>query len=96
MNVILNACQAMPRGGELTLDALRLRDEIRISILDTGEGMDGKMLKNLFTPFRTTKTGGTGLGLAQTYRIVNQHGGRITVMSKKSCGTRFDLYLPAA
>ena len=94
MNVISNAFQAMPQGGELTIDALRIRDEIRISILDTGEGMDRKALKNLFVPFKTTKMGGTGLGLAQTYRIITQHGGRITVESAKGRGTRFDLYLP--
>lgn len=95
MNVISNALQAMPGGGELTIDALRIRNEIRISIIDTGEGMDRKALKNLFIPFKTTKTGGTGLGLAQTYRIINEHGGRITVQSRRGRGTRFDLYLPA-
>lgn len=96
MNVMVNGCQAMPEGGELTIDALRIRNEIRISISDTGEGMDRKVLKNLFIPFKTTKNGGTGLGLAQTYRIINQHGGRVTVQSQKGQGTRFDIYLPAA
>lgn len=94
MNLLNNAYEAMPRGGRLEVDCLRNRNEIQISIQDTGNGMDKKTLNSLFIPFRTTKANGTGLGMAQAYKVVNQHGGRITVHSRKHEGTRVDVFLP--
>ena len=94
MNLLTNAYESMPGGGRLEVDCYRNRDEIQISIQDTGNGMDQKELSSLFIPFRTTKASGTGLGMAQAYKVVNQHGGRLVVHSKKHEGTRVELFLP--
>jgi two-component system, NtrC family, sensor histidine kinase HydH len=94
MNVLANAFQAMPQGGCIKIDCQDERGVVRLSIHDSGVGMNKKSLNSLFIPFKTSKAGGTGLGMAQTYKIVNQHGGKITVKSKKGEGTLVDLTLP--
>ncbi|NCC34339.1 MAG: histidine kinase [Chloroflexia bacterium] len=100
LNIILNACDAMPRGGELrvTTQMLQARPEapstIGIYIADTGVGIPAEHLPHLFEPFYTTKAQGTGLGLAISAHIVTQHGGRITVESEIGTGTVFTLFLP--
>ncbi len=98
-NLLLNAVQAMPDGGELTLDVGSLEGEgmLALCIGDTGTGIDPEHLPHIFDPFFTTKGPGegTGLGLAIAHRIVEQHGGRIKVQSKLGEGTRFCLHLPA-
>ena len=71
---------------------------MRISVMDTGVGMDKKIQAKVFDPFFTTKEGGkgTGLGLSSTYGIIKKHGGIINVQSEKGEGTTFNIYLPAS
>ena len=95
MNILVNAFQAMPNGGRLEVDCCRLNGEVRISIQDTGEGMSQKELDFLFIPFKTNKANGTGLGMAQAHKVVQQHGGRLVVHSKKRSGTRVELFVPS-
>lgn len=100
LNIILNACDAMPRGGDLrvTTQLLQARSEapatIGIYIGDTGVGIPPEHLPHLFEPFYTTKAHGTGLGLAISAHIITQHGGRITVESSPTQGTTFTILMP--
>jgi len=112
LSLYVNAAQAMPGGGELqvqtknvTLDQSYVRPYqlkpgkyIRISLTDSGVGMDEVTQKRIFDPFFTTKDmgRGTGLGLAFVYGIIKNHGGIITVFSEKGEGTTFTIYLPAS
>jgi PAS domain S-box-containing protein len=106
INIILNAIQAMPEGGELsittsTVAAVRLGDSyknaVRIDIKDTGVGIAKENLKKLFTPFFTTKEKGVGvgLGLSVVHGIIGKHNGRIDVDSSPGAGTTFTIYLEA-
>ncbi|MGH8054612.1 MAG: response regulator [Stenotrophomonas sp.] len=99
LNLALNAIQAMPDGGKLSLVAERCRDaqgneQVRIRVSDEGIGMSEATLQRLFSPFFTTKSDGTGLGLVSCHRIVDSIGGRIAVSSVLDSGTTFDLLLP--
>lgn len=104
LNLCLNAIQAMPGGGTLTLRAERSMVEadstrpageyLRIAISDTGMGMDDEVQRRLFTPFFTTKKEGTGLGLLSCKRIVENHRGLIRVTSAPGAGTTFEVLLP--
>ncbi len=95
LNLVLNAIQAMPQGGILTVESV-LRDRfIEITVSDTGIGIPGEERKKLFSPFFTTKKDGTGLGLAITYRIVQNHKGEISVASEPGKGSTFTVKLPA-
>ncbi|RYZ74124.1 MAG: hybrid sensor histidine kinase/response regulator [Lysobacteraceae bacterium] len=98
LNLCLNAVQAMPDGGTVTVSA-RQREEARgsvacISVADTGVGMDAQTLAQLFTPFFSTKSDGTGLGLVSCKRIVETYDGRIEVRSEPGRGTTFEIILP--
>lgn len=94
LNIIKNAVESMPNGGRLTVETM-LEDEcIRINITDTGEGMTAETMKNIFVPFFTTKVDGTGVGLAVSQKIVDDHGGYIKVNSSLHEGTTFSIYLP--
>ncbi len=110
LNLIINAVQAMSPDGQVAVGESRgellLRIEAvpanklhesgyRIDVIDSGPGIDASRLATIFRPYASTKPGGSGLGLATTRRIVEEHGGRIEVFSDASKGTCFSLFLPA-
>ncbi len=94
LNLVLNAVQAMPSGGDLVISAQVAGDELLLRFADTGQGIAPEALERIFNPFYTTRSEGTGLGLAITHRIVQGHGGRIEVQSRVGEGTVFTLHLP--
>jgi signal transduction histidine kinase len=94
LNLCVNARQAMPDGGELIVRAVRTGQQVEISVTDTGVGMDPDAVERCFEVYYSTKKGGTGLGLSTTRRIVEQHNGRIAVLSEKGRGTSFSIVLP--
>ena len=96
LNLLLNAEQAMPDGGEIVLQSRRDGANACVDVIDTGAGIDAPTMAILFRPFHTTKPGGTGLGLATSRKILRAHGGDITVQSEPGCGTKFTLCLPLA
>jgi signal transduction histidine kinase len=93
-NLILNAAQAMPQGGTLTISASAPDGSVVIKVSDTGVGIPNEMKGKLFKPLMTSKAKGTGLGLAVVKRIVDAHGGQITYESKVGKGTTFTITLP--
>lgn len=95
LNLMLNAEQAMPEGGELTVQACVDDGHVRLDLIDTGVGMTAEAAAQVFKPFWTTKPGGNGLGLPTTKRIVEGHGGMIEVQSEPGHGTKFTVRLPA-
>ena len=110
-NLFINAADAMPGGGDLTLKTTNINSQdmtdkqykpvaanyVMLQVTDTGEGMDTKTLERIFDPFFTTKGlgRGTGLGLASVYGIIKAHGGYIDVDSEQGVGTTFHIYFPA-
>ena len=94
LNLVLNAIQAMPAGGTLTLTTALRDGTIEVQVSDTGVGIPVENRKKLFSPFFTTKTEGTGLGLAITYRIIENHRGTIDVASEPGKGATFTVRIP--
>lgn len=96
INMLLNAAQAMPAGGTLTLTTRAAGPQLTVAIADTGTGIPPEHQRRIFDPFFTTKERGTGLGLAVSYGIVENHGGRIDLESEPGKGTTFTIRLPAS
>ena len=94
MNVVLNAMEAMPQGGVLKVSTLMENDSVCIKVVDTGIGISEEDLEHLFEPFFTRKTRGTGLGLANVKRILEEHGGSVEIDSTPDKGTQVSLWLP--
>jgi two-component system, NtrC family, sensor histidine kinase HydH len=94
LNLVLNAFQAMPQGGKLRFAARRLDRQFEVAISDTGAGISPEHLDRIFEPYFTTKEGGTGLGLALAQRIIDAHGGTISVESRPGMGSTFRVRLP--
>jgi len=106
-NLVINAVQAMPRGGILEVEIincsidstdpipLKEGDYVRLLVADHGEGISDENITKIFDPYFTTKQDGSGLGLATTYSIIKKHGGYIFVESRVGEGTTFNVYLPA-
>lgn len=97
VNLVVNAVQAMPNGGRLIIKTVVRDDHVVLIVEDTGIGMSEEIIKQLFTPFFTTKDSGhgTGLGLPVVHGIITSHGGSIKVHSEIDEGTRFEIELPA-
>ncbi|MCM2333890.1 MAG: ABC transporter substrate-binding protein, partial [Anaeromyxobacteraceae bacterium] len=110
-NVVLNAVQAMPDGGTITIGAAEVRVAagsplvapglapgayVRLEVSDTGEGIPEADLQRIFDPFFTTKPSGTGLGLASVHSILRKHGGLVTARSRVGQGTTLELWLPVS
>jgi signal transduction histidine kinase len=100
LNLVTNAAQAMDEGqggqGTLTLTTRSENDGVAVDVADNGKGIPPEVLPKIFDPFFSTKEigKGTGLGLSISYKIVEQHGGRISVESQPGTGTKFTVWLP--
>jgi PAS domain S-box-containing protein len=94
LNIINNAIQSMPEGGTITVSTVQRGQNIVVRIEDTGPGIPGDIMSKLFVPFFTTRKTGSGLGLAVTKRVIDNHGGDIEVMSEIGKGTIFDVSIP--
>jgi len=95
INIVLNAIQAMDaEGGKLSIETMAQNGNLSTIIKDTGVGIPEKNLKNIFDPFFTTKKEGTGMGLALTYAIINDHSGNINIKSTPMIGTTMIVELP--
>lgn len=93
-NLLLNAIQATPDGGAVTVKTREVGDTAEIAVIDRGSGIDAKQLDTIFNPFMTTKPEGVGLGLAIVAKIVDEHGGKISVESEPGKGSIFRVLLP--
>ena len=96
MNLILNAIEAMPSGGTLTIAAEQAGDTLHFEITDTGPGISEEEAKKIFEPFYTTKAQGLGLGMPYAKKIIEQHGGTISFNSRPGEGATISISLPAA
>ena len=96
LNLLLNAHAAMPKGGELIVRTRADGGDVCLDVIDTGVGMSAETQGKIFTPFFSTRPGGSGLGLPTAQRIVEAHGGTLAAASAVGTGTAFTIRLPAA
>jgi two-component system, NtrC family, sensor histidine kinase HydH len=94
LNLVLNAQQAMPQGGQLVLRTYGTADGVAMDLIDTGGGMDEKTRAHVFEAFFSTRQGGSGLGLPTARKIIEAHGGSIDLQSEPGRGTQFTIKLP--
>ena len=94
MNLVKNAIESMANGGQLVVRTYATRSSVALDLIDTGRGVDDVTVMHMFEPFYSTKDGGTGLGLPTARRIIESHGGRISVQSEVGRGTKFVLEFP--
>jgi len=94
LNLVINAIQALPRGGQVRVRVEADAQHVRVVVEDDGPGLDEAMLRRAFEPFFTTKEGGTGLGLSIAFQIADQHGGDLRAENRAAGGARFCLELP--
>jgi signal transduction histidine kinase len=95
LNLLLNAQQAIPSGGEITIQAAKEPGGVVLSLIDTGQGMSPEVLAKAFRPFYSTRSGGTGLGLPTTRKIIAAHGGTLDAQSEVGHGSKFTIHLPS-
>ncbi len=95
VNLVKNALEAMPDGGQLVARTRTTRDGVVLDLIDTGCGMNTETLLNMFNTFYTSKDGGSGLGLPTAKKIIEAHGGIINVQSNPGLGTQFSIEFPA-
>jgi signal transduction histidine kinase len=93
-NLVVNACQAMNKGGELIISTYPDKEMLAIAVEDTGIGITPENMKKIFEPLFTTKAKGIGLGLAVSKKLAEANGGRIEVDSEPGEGSTFTVYLP--
>jgi signal transduction histidine kinase len=96
LNLIRNSCEAMPGGGELTIDTRFDGGQVVLRVIDIGKGMTEEQRQQVFTPFFTTKKEGIGLGMALVHQIVTEHGGHVECESIRGKGSTFTIILPRA
>ncbi len=94
LNLVLNAEQAMPQGGQLVVRTYGTADGVALDLIDTGCGMDAKTQSQIFEAFFSTRSGGSGLGLPTARKLIEAHGGRITLQSEPGRGSQFTVKLP--
>ena len=94
MNLVKNALEAMEPGGQLYVRTYTTRDSVALDLIDTGSGVDDNTILHIFEPFYSTKEGGSGLGLPTARKIIEAHGGRISIQSELGRGTKFTLQFP--
>ncbi|HDR7211059.1 TPA: GHKL domain-containing protein, partial [Bacillus cytotoxicus] len=95
INILQNSIEAMPDGGKIFIHMKTNRiNEVIIDLVDEGIGIPEERIKRLGEPFYSTKEKGTGIGLMLSYKIIEQHQGRISIMSKVGVGTSVTIYLP--
>ena len=94
LNIFINATQAMSGGGDLILRTAVTGELVRLDIIDTGPGIAAADQERIFDPYYTTQRGGTGLGLPTCRRIIEEHGGRISLVSEQGKGSNFTITLP--
>lgn len=95
LNLLRNAADAMPKGGEVLVSTARENDLVLVRVIDTGAGIPLALQSRIFDPYFSTKKSGTGLGLPTVRRVVEEHGGTLTFSSEIGKGTQFELRLPA-
>jgi len=95
-NLLINARQAMPEGGQVSVSARNVDSAIEIKVADDGPGMDEAILERIFEPYFSTKDTGSGLGLSIAYSVITRHGGQLTVQSVPGQGSEFTIQIPAS